>query len=489
MPFPIDRQRARRWAVEPKPAPPVAPVNMFSDLRERGLVGISDQVLRDHLSLYEGYCAELAALDLADGDGWRQPSAVPPAEAQMLLAMSVRDLGLTIEGQLAEAVEQVEAELQAKGVTWRPLWYLGDSDFWTTDQAISINLPWFLANDALWALVNDQETRYTRDDVVRILRHELGHAIGYAFELWKEGIWKVTFGDFFQPYLDEYTPDPASTDFVQNLHDSPAAASAHYAQKHPDEDWAETFAVWLDPGSRWQETYAAWPGALRKLEVVQTLLVDWGRAYGLPINRRVGRTVPYQTLDYTVADYLGVRTGPDPADNARRRLPTVYNAVVLHESYFGGLARGAGVGVPAASRFGDLATMAYGSFDAWAADLRAAARASSGWALTVWDRRGARLRNVVVAGHEVGVPAGADLLLALDAWEHAYAGDDGIRKDVYVGAVFRNLAWGVIESRALLAAPPPPPVTLVLPVERPWPGLDLPPGATGAASGRVISVE
>jgi hypothetical protein len=375
----------------------------------------------------------------------------------------VCELPLTIEGQLAEAVAQVEGELQAKGISWRPLWYLGDADFWTTDQAVSINLPWYLANDQLWQLVNEQDARLSREDVVQILRHELGHALGYAYELWKLGAWKITFGDFFQPYLDEYVPDPASTDFVRHLHDAPAAPNAHYAQKHPDEDWAETFAVWLDPGSRWVEEYAGWPGALGKLEAVQSMLIGAGAAYGPPINRRVGRTVPYQTLDYTVADYLGQRTGPDPYDDLLRRAPAVYSAVRLHEFYFEGLSRGDGMVDPAnrfgaADRFVELAGAAFGSFEAWAADLRATARAATGWALTVWDRRDFRVRNLLVENHDRGVPPGADILLACDLWEHAYAGDVGIRKDVYFAAWVRNIAWGVVEARTCAASPPPPPV-------------------------------
>ena len=41
----------------------------------------------------------------------------------------------------------------------------------------------------------------------------------------------------------------------------------HYAQKHPDEDWAETFAVWLE-GGPWRRRYRDWQVALAKLEYV-----------------------------------------------------------------------------------------------------------------------------------------------------------------------------------------------------------------------------
>jgi len=417
----------------------------------QGLVGVSDKTLQDHLTLYQGYVAELAALDAARAQPTRFPPSIPSGELAALLASPVRDLALTVnDGQLGEAVAQVEGELTARGIVWRPLWYIGEPDFWTTDQATSINLPWYLASDRIWELVNEQDQRYTREEVVSILRHEVGHALGYAFEIWRDGYWKRTFGDFFAPYLDEYTPDPTSTDYVRHLHGMVSAANAHYAQKHADEDWAETFATWLDPGSRWREEYAEWPGALAKLETVETLLSSWGRAYGPPVNTMVGRRVPYTTLDYTVGEYLGVKAGPDPAEALLRRAPTVYDAVVLHELFFGGLARGAGVAGPGPAF---TAAVGPGGFDGWWADFRAVARASTGWALAVWDARAGRVRNVLVDGHANGVPAGCQVLVALDCFDHAFAGDVGIRKDVYVASWARNVNWGLVDLRVLQAAP------------------------------------
>jgi hypothetical protein len=68
-----------------------------------------------------------------------------------------------------------------------------------------------------------------------------------------------------QPYLEEYRPQPFSRRFVMHL-------PGWYAQKHPDEDWAETFAVWLTPGSDWWSAYAGWPEALAKLEYCDALM-------------------------------------------------------------------------------------------------------------------------------------------------------------------------------------------------------------------------
>jgi hypothetical protein len=46
-----------------------------------------------------------------------------------------------------------------------------------------------------------------------------------------------------------------------------------YAQSHPVEDFAETFAVWLQPRARWRRDYADWP-ALAKLEYVDALMAE-----------------------------------------------------------------------------------------------------------------------------------------------------------------------------------------------------------------------
>jgi hypothetical protein len=43
-----------------------------------------------------------------------------------------------------------------------------------------------------------------------------------------------------------------------------------YAQKHPDEDFAETFAVWMTPRSNWRKRYQGW-GAMQKLKYMERI--------------------------------------------------------------------------------------------------------------------------------------------------------------------------------------------------------------------------
>src|SRR5690606_16916468 len=124
-----------------------------------------------------------------------------------------------------------------------------------------VGIPFYLARPDLVTLhaelVGHVEGIDDRD-ILRYLRHELGHVVNYAYRLYQDEDWVRLFGAMSRPYLEEYRPEPFSTRFVQHL-------PGWYAQKHPDEDWAETFAVWLMPGSRWQEAYADWPAAAEKL--------------------------------------------------------------------------------------------------------------------------------------------------------------------------------------------------------------------------------
>src|SRR5262252_5597483 len=226
---------------------------------------------------------------------------------QKLLATRICDLNLRPEGTLAECVEEVIGELQRKGITFMPAFYLGDDDFWTADRAVSVNIPWYLANPTLWGLVNDHLFEYTREEVLMYLRHEAGHAINYAFELWRRKDWTQTFGDFRRPYRDVYTPTPWSRDYVRYLH---RAGMYHYAQKHPDEDWAETFAVWLE-GGPWRRRYRDWQVALAKLEYVDRIVGIERACRGNPDNVRLGMRIPYTEIKETVADYFEINDEQD----------------------------------------------------------------------------------------------------------------------------------------------------------------------------------
>jgi hypothetical protein len=105
--------------------------------------------------------------------------------------------------------------------------------------------------------------------VMMILRHEAGHAFNYVYHLYRRPEWRQLFGRFSRPYRADYRPIPFSAEFVQHL-------SGWYAQRHPDDDFAETFAVWLTPNSEWQKQYSNTP-ALAKLLYVDKVACKYGQ--------------------------------------------------------------------------------------------------------------------------------------------------------------------------------------------------------------------
>jgi hypothetical protein len=230
-----------------------------------------------------------------------EPPEGEPFVPLALLDRPVASLNLVPTGPLKDIIASVVAELKAAGIThFEPHFALGDAGFWCADRAITVNIPWYLATPELKQLAEPRYPTYW-SDVLRGVRHEVGHAVNYAFELWKRDDWKKTFGDFKQPYPESrpwpYVAD--SPDFVQYVKDS----GPGYAQRHPDEDFAETFAVWLDPGSHWPERYTA--GALKKLNYVAFLghrvLGGWPTNLKLGVPREWRAAYPGQTVAQALA--------------------------------------------------------------------------------------------------------------------------------------------------------------------------------------------
>jgi hypothetical protein len=175
----------------------------------------------------------------------------------------IRGLGLAIEGtELASVLAEFEAELDRVGITAvRPRYYLS-SEWGVPFESTAIAIPFYLARPDLVALQREHHgyvEGVSRADILRYLRHEMGHVVNYAWRLFEQPEWVERFGSITQPYEEEYRPEPFSPRYVVHL-------PGWYAQKHPDEDWSETFAVWMTPGRDWRAEYAAWPVALAKLE-------------------------------------------------------------------------------------------------------------------------------------------------------------------------------------------------------------------------------
>lgn len=186
-----------------------------------------------------------------------------------LLNLRLRDLSLSIEASwLEERISQLLAELTGRGITFAPHFWLSE-EWFTPDGMIGIAIPFYLAHPRLAKLEENQMLEVeggTPEWCMKILRHEAGHAIDNAYRLQRRRKRHKLFGPTSVPYPEYYTPKPYSKSFVLHL-------DSWYAQSHPAEDFAETFAVWLTPDSEWRTRYADWP-ALKKLEYVDELMSE-----------------------------------------------------------------------------------------------------------------------------------------------------------------------------------------------------------------------
>ncbi len=188
-------------------------------------------------------------------------------------ATPIRDLNLTIEGtRLEPLVAQFEQELEQAGLRrLRPKFHLS-TEWGVPFGTIVIGIPFYLARPDLLE-VHAEKIGHIEGasdaDILRYFRHEMGHVVNYAYKLYEDEEWVKLFGSLTQPYLEDYRPKPFSRRYVLHL-------PGFYAQKHPDEDWSETFAVWMTPGRDWQKQYGTWPTALGKLEYCDRKMTELG---------------------------------------------------------------------------------------------------------------------------------------------------------------------------------------------------------------------
>ncbi len=215
---------------------------------------------------------------------------------EQLLSLRFCDLKLKIErSPVAKRVRRLYRELDKRQIGFRPHVWLSE-EWFSPDGVPGIAVPFYLAHPRLERL----ERRMMRnveggsaESAMRILRHEAGHAIDTAYRLRRRKRWREIFGPASLPYPDTYRARPGSRRYVQHL-------GEWYAQAHPCEDFAETFAVWLKPNSSWRRTYAQWP-AFHKLEFVDELLENV-RGTRPPVrNREV--VEPLRENTHTLADH------------------------------------------------------------------------------------------------------------------------------------------------------------------------------------------
>jgi hypothetical protein len=213
---------------------------------------------------------------------------------QEILGKPIRDLGLKLEGSPVERfIHQLYGELARKGLAkFRPGCYLTDEWGCPSGEPV-IGIPFYLANPDLALLEKETNDLEDKREIMMYLRHEAGHAFNYAYKLYRTTEWKTLFGPFRRRYLDHYRPVPFSRNYVRHL-------AGWYAQKHPDEDFAETFAVWLTPRSGWRRRYRGW-GAMAKLRYMDRIARELGGED--PVRRRGSPDVTVDEMESTVAEF------------------------------------------------------------------------------------------------------------------------------------------------------------------------------------------
>lgn len=230
-----------------------------------------------------------------------------------LLQLRLRDLHVAVEGTWVErCMLKLYDELEERGVKIRPHVWISD-EWFSPDNTPGIAVPFYLLHPRLMRLerkMMGEAEGGSEADCMRILRHEAGHVVQHSYKLQRKRRWQKFFGHSSQRYPNYYRPNPSSKNFVQHLR-------LWYAQSHPDEDFAETFAVWLKPRSDWRKRYAEWP-ALKKLEYVDELMGEI--AEEKPFLTRRSMVDPLSQLRRTLGEHYKRKQAHYGVDS-----PTIYD--------------------------------------------------------------------------------------------------------------------------------------------------------------------
>lgn len=180
-----------------------------------------------------------------------------------VLSLRFCDLPLRLNGSVVqERAKIIFDELEAREICFRPSIWIAE-EWYNPDEVVGFAVPFYLLHPRLIRLERKmmlEAEGVSLTEAMSILRHETGHAVDEAFQLRKMPRYRQVFGSPNRAYPTDYIADSDSRDYVHHL-------NAWYAQSHPVEDFAETFAVWLKSERSWRRKYRDWP-ALEKLQVV-----------------------------------------------------------------------------------------------------------------------------------------------------------------------------------------------------------------------------
>jgi hypothetical protein len=248
-----------------------------------------------------------------------QSTQFSESEQKQILDQKISELPWRIKETPVDGLLNVlYDELEKAGISFQPKTYITDS-WGCPDKVPIIGVPFYLLDRRACTLISDITDCPMDSDreIMAYLRHEAGHAFNYAYRLYEDPGWQQVFGLFSLPYPEQYKSRPFSTHFVRHI-------AGWYAQKHPDDDFAETFAVWLTPDSKWLERYCGTP-ALIKLKYIDELVHRFGHAQ--PIVDQGDLHRPVEQLDMSLADWCRMAETsfqkiqlPDIIDEDLRRL-------------------------------------------------------------------------------------------------------------------------------------------------------------------------
>lgn len=215
---------------------------------------------------------------------------------EKLLALRFCDLKIKVEGSPLESkIRLIQKELHKRHLNFTPHYWLSN-EWFSPDGNPGVAIPFYLAHPRLCQLERNQMLEVeggTHEWCMKILRHEIGHAIDNAYKLRLRKSRRKLFGYSSKPYPEFYSPKPYSKSFVLHL-------DSWYAQSHPDEDFAETFAVWLSQDPVWRYRYNEWP-AYKKLEYMDQLMNELAGKKALVTMKK--QLDPIHKLKQTLADH------------------------------------------------------------------------------------------------------------------------------------------------------------------------------------------
>lgn len=210
-----------------------------------------------------------------------RPREIDRLSDKELLQLRFCDLPIELSGTpVSQRAARVFNELSDRQIIVRPSTWLSE-EWFNPDGTVGFAIPFYLAHPRLIRLERRlmlEAEGASEREALRIIRHETGHAIDEAFQFFRRPEYVAVFGSPLRQYPSFYAVKPHSRRHVVHL-------NAWYAQSHPVEDFAETFATWLRPKRLWRKQYRDWP-AIEKLEAIDAWLSECRNVRPAVSNRR-----------------------------------------------------------------------------------------------------------------------------------------------------------------------------------------------------------